>query len=192
MKRYPYESQKDVTKRFHQQLKKGMQWEDYLRTALVTEYGRDYDIEHVQDILGAGTYRQNGNKYPDFRLTLHKNKQDNNQPCRIYIDAKRKKGYYSNEKPHDEFLTCDKSFLDSYNNIVKQDIDNGYDASGALFFWHEKTGAYMAPLEPHAWIDFGANGHGPDLSGQYWIKKLKRMHQFDDFAKLARSCGKQI
>jgi hypothetical protein len=41
----------------------------------------------------------------------------------------------------------------------------------------------MAPLEPHAWIDFGANGHGPDLSGQYWIKKLKRMHQFDDFAK---------
>ena len=192
MKRYPYETNEDVNSRFHRLLTYGRQWENYLMTALPNEYGRDYDIEHVQDILGFDTYRQHGNKYPDFRLTLHKNKQHDNQPCRIYIDAKRKKGYYSNEKPHDEFLTCDKSFLDSYSNIVQQDRDNGYDATGLLFFWHEKSGAYMAPLKPHNWIDFGANGYGSDLSGQYWIKKLKRMHQFDSFAEeIAQGIAKE-
>ena len=41
----------------------------------------------------------------------------------------------------------------------------------------------MAKLEPHAWLDFGANGYGSDLSGQFWIKQLTRMHQFDDFAR---------
>lgn len=190
MRRYPYETQEEVNSRFYRSLEYGRKWENYLMTALPNEYGRDYDVEHVQDILGFDTYRQNDNKYPDFRLTLHKNKQPDDRPCRIYIDAKRKKGYYSTEKPHDEFLTCDKSFLTSYSNIVQQDRDNGYNATGFLFFWHERSGAYKAPLTPHAWLDFGANGYGSDLSGQYWINQLERMHQFDDFAKLARGCGK--
>ena len=176
MKRYHGESDIEVNSRFHRSLQMGRQWENYLMNAMPFVY-TDYDIEHVQDILGFDTYRQNGNKYPDFRLT-HKNKRE-----RIYIDAKRKRGYYSKEKPHDEFLTCDKSFLDSYNNIVQQDRDEGWDASGALLFWHEKTGAYLAPLKPHKWIDFGANGFGADLSGCYWIKRLTRMHEFDDFAQ---------
>jgi len=184
LKRYPYETNEDVNSRFHRNLKMGRQWENYLMTALPHAYGRDYDVEHVQDILGFDTYRQNGNKYPDFRLTLHKNKRNNpHWPHRMYIDAKRKRGYTSREKPHDEFLTCDKSFLDSYSNVVQQDKDNGYNATGLLLFWHEKSGAYMAPLTPHNWLNFGANGYGSDLSGQYWIKLLKRMHQFDSFAE---------
>ena len=182
MRRFPYETNEEVNSRFHQSLTYGRQWENYLMTALPYAYP-EYDVEHVQDILGFDTYRQNGNKYPDFRLTLHKNKQTTLRPCRLYIDAKRKRGYTSREKPHDEFLTCDKSFIDSYNNIVQQDRDNGYDATGLLFFWHEKSGAYMAKLEPHNWIDFGANGYGSDLSGQFWIKQLTRMHRFDDFAE---------
>ena len=178
MKRYPYETNEDVNSRFHRSLQMGRQWENYLMNALPFVYP-DYNIEHVQDILGFNVYRQNGNKYPDFRLT-HKRKSRRE---RIYIDAKRKRGYYANEAPHEEFLTCDKSFLTSYHNIVQQDRDNGYDATGLLFFWHEKSGAYMAPLKPHAWLDFGANGYGSDLSGQFWIKQLKRMHQFDGFAE---------
>ena len=162
MKRYHGESDIEVNSRFHRSLQMGRQWENYLMNAMPFVY-TDYDIEHVQDILGFDTYRQNGNKYPDFRLTLHKNKQHDNQPCRIYIDAKRKKGYYSNEKPHDEFLTCDKSFLDSYNNIVQQDRDEGWDASGALLFWHEKTGAYLAPLNQHKCIDVRANCIADDI-----------------------------
>jgi hypothetical protein len=70
--------------------------------------------------------------------------------------------------------------LDSYNNIVQQDIEDGWVASGALLFWYP-GGAYLAPLEPHDWIDFGANGYGPDLSGRYWIKDLTPIPQFDSF-----------
>jgi hypothetical protein len=182
MKRYPHESQEVVNAKFHRSLQYGRMWENYLMNALPVAYP-EYDVEHVQDILGFDTYRLNDNKYPDFRLTLHKNKQTTLRPCRLYIDAKRKRGYSSQDPPHEEFLTCDKSFIDSYNNIVQQDRDNGYDATGLLMFWHEKTGAYMAPLEPHNWIDFGPNGYGSDLSGQFWIKQLIRMHEFDDFAE---------
>jgi hypothetical protein len=167
---------------FETKLSEGKMWEVYLKTALLTAYP-DYKIEQAQDILGTGKYRQNNNKYPDFRLTLHKNKQTTLRPSRIYIDAKRKTGYISTTLPYDDFLTCDKGCLDSYNNIVQQDRDNGYDASGLLMFWHEKTGAYMAPLEPHEWYNYGPNGYGSDLAGIFYIKKLTRMHEFDDFAK---------
>ena len=178
MKRWPHESQDVANDRFHASLKMGRMWENYLMTELPYVYSK-YKVEHVQDILGFDTYRQNDNKYPDFRLT-HKSKRKKE---RIYIDAKRKKGYHSNNAPHEEFVTCDKSFIDSYNNIVQQDIDEGWNASGALLFWHEPSGAYLAPLEPHNWLNFGANGYGTDLSGQFWIKRLTRMHDFDDFAK---------
>jgi hypothetical protein len=182
MKRYPYETNEEVNSRFHKSLTYGRMWENYLMNALPVAYP-EYDVEHVQDILGFDTYRQNDNKYPDFRLTLHKNKQTTLRPCRLYIDAKRKRGYHSQDPPHEEFLTCDKSFIDSYSNIVQQDRDNGYDATGLLMFWHERSGAYMAKLKPHNWLDFGPNGYGADLSGQFWIKRLTRMHEFDDFAK---------
>ncbi len=178
MKQYWNESQLSVTKRFHLSLKMGRMWENYLMNALPETYS-NYNVEHVQDILGFDTYRQNNNKYPDFRLT-HKTKSKKE---RIYIDAKRKRGYNSKEPPHEDFVTCDKSFLTSYTNIVNQDLEEGWNASGALMFWHEKTGAYLAPLDPHNWINFGANGYGPDLSGQFWIKRLTRMHEFDDFAQ---------
>ncbi len=176
-----FESQTDVNDRFFRQLKAGREWENYLMTALPYAYP-EYKVEHVQDILGFGIYRQNNNKYPDFRLT-HKSKA---RKERIYIDAKRKRGYVAQpehnvkERCGEYFVTCDKSFLDSYNNIVQQDIEDGWVASGALLFWYP-GGAYLAPLEPHDWIDFGANGYGPDLSGRYWIKDLTPIPQFDSF-----------
>ena len=158
---------------FKTKLSEGKMWEIYLKTALPTAYP-DYKIEQVQDILGTGKYRQNNNKYPDFRLT-HKNE-------RIYIDAKRKTGYVSTTLPYDDFLTCDKGCLDSYKNIIKNDCANGWDATGALLFWHELSGAYLSPLEPHEWYNYGPNGYGPDLAGIFYTKKLTRMHEFDSFA----------
>ena len=69
MKQYWNESQLSVTKRFHLSLKMGRMWENYLMNALPETYS-NYNVEHVQDILGFDTYRQNNNKYPDFRILL--------------------------------------------------------------------------------------------------------------------------
>jgi len=161
----------------------GMKWENYLRTELPNTY-EDYVIEDVKKIqedgviLKPGQYRDNdGNKYPDFRLTHYKNKLD-----RIYIDAKRKNGGNFNNK---DYVTADQTFLGGYSNIVQKDIDNGLDAIGIILFWHEQSGhAYMAPFEPHEWVDFGPNGYGPDLSGCYWIDQLTPVPAFDNFADI--------
>ena len=158
----------------------GALWEDYLRVEL-PQLWTAYTVEHISEYAPPKQYRdEDGNKYPDFRLT-HKNESYKE---RIYIDAKRKKGTrYQNR----DYVTCDKTFVESYNNIIQKDIDAGWNCHGLLLFWHEKSGAYYAPIDPHNWHNFGPNGYGPDLSGQWWIKKLKedgfRRHEFDDFAE---------
>ncbi|MDP6586288.1 MAG: hypothetical protein QF535_16675 [Anaerolineales bacterium] len=160
----------------------GALWEDYLRIELPNTY-EDYDIEDVkklQDdgvILKPGQYRDSdGNKYPDFRCTHIENKLE-----RVYIDAKRKNGGYFKGR---HYVTADKTFLDAYGNVVQKDINEGINATGILLFWHEVGGhAYLAPLEPHEWVDF-KNNYGPDLSGCYWIDQLTPAPEFDGFADI--------
>jgi len=176
MLRRPWETIEDVNSRFYEQLKYGRMWENYVMEVLPHAYP-DYKVEHVQDILGFGVYKRGNNKHPDFRLT---NRNDERE--RIYIDAKRKRGYTEIDPEYREYVTCDKSFLDSYNNIVKEDIAQGYNASAMILFWSERSGgAYLAPTQPDAWINFGANGYGPDPSGKYLLANLRREVEFEDF-----------
>jgi hypothetical protein len=169
----------------------GALWEDYLKIEL-PQLWTAYTVEHLSEYeaerFAAGIFRdEDGNKYPDFRLT-HKN-----ESCkeRIYIDAKRKKGTVFQNR---DYVTCDKTFVESYNNIIQKDIANGWNAEGLLLFWHEKSGAYYAPIDPHNWHNFGNNGYGSAITGQWWIKQLKQdkfqAHEYDSFADVVASSNK--
>ena len=69
-------------------------------------------------------------------------------------------------------------------SLSEKDINEGINATGILLFRHEVGGhAYLAPLEPHEWVDF-KNNYGPDLSGCYWIDQLTPAPEFDGFADI--------
>jgi hypothetical protein len=161
----PYKTaRKQNNARFNEAIKYGEEWEMHVGKRLSNKY-HGYEVKHVSDILPAGQYRLNNNKYPDFTL------YDYNKMRMILIDAKRKKGY----DPRDgrQYVTMDETYIDAYQNIQKHYEDQGWTVSGKIYFFVErKMDLYVAnDFQPHHWQKFN-NQYGKNTVGIYYLDQM--------------------
>lgn len=150
-----------MSKRFDEDLKKGKEWEEVIKTWLPNHLGSDkwtvVDTRHV--------HRDKDNdQYPDFELV-------NNRTGKVhYIDAKTRNMYTVDGK---FAYGMDEKLYRSYTNIAAKHNTKVYVVFGNLA--SDPDNAYVLDVnQPPTKIEYFNNGHGKGLAYRWHVSDLKK------------------